>query len=158
PEQLKAANDALHEEIEARRRAEAELRGLNEALEGRVAERTAELERANEELRELNRTLEARVDERTAQVRSLASDLTLAEQRERRALSQVLHDDLQQALYGVQLKLKVARAKADPAGAAAAHFEAAEALLSGAVETTRRLTIDLSPVVLQGAGLDEALR
>lgn len=45
-----------------------------------------------------------------------------------------------------------------PHGRHRAHFEAAEALVSGAVGTIRRLTIDLSPVVLQGAGLDEALR
>lgn len=130
PEQLKRVNDSLLAEIAARRQVEQQLRQRNRDLA-----------------------------ERTAQVRRLASELTLAEQRERRDLAQVLHDDLQQTLYGVQLKLKMARPEAASAPAdVAARLTDADALLLGAIETTRRLTVDLSPVVLDGAGLDEALR
>jgi CheY-like chemotaxis protein len=38
------------------------------------------------------------------QVRALASALTLAEQRERRRISQILHDHVQQMLYGIQMR------------------------------------------------------
>src|SRR3954451_5468365 len=39
------------------------------------------------------------------QVRALASALTLAEQRERRRISQILHDHVQQMLYGIQMRI-----------------------------------------------------
>lgn len=60
------------------------------------------------ELRQSRRALEERVKERTRKVRELASALTMAEQKERRRISQILHDDLQQILYGAQMKLKAA--------------------------------------------------
>ena len=56
------------------------------------AEAKAQLEAQKERL-------ERRVVEQTGQVRALASALTLAEQRERQAISYVLHDDLQQQLF-----------------------------------------------------------
>lgn len=61
---VKRANEELHarylelsREVEARKRAEAELRELNEALEKRVAERTLALEAANRDLADANREL-----------------------------------------------------------------------------------------------------
>ncbi|QEH34530.1 Aerobic respiration control sensor protein ArcB [Aquisphaera giovannonii] len=57
------ANEALREEVSARRHAEEQLRQLNEELERRVADRTADLVRANEAL--------AR---REAELRSLAEN------------------------------------------------------------------------------------
>ncbi len=49
---LKKAYDDLAREVTVRTQAEADLRVANEALEERVAERTAELRRANDQLRE----------------------------------------------------------------------------------------------------------
>ncbi len=56
-----------------------------------------------DDLEDLNRTLEARVAERTAQVRALAASLAAAEADERRRISALLHDDLQQRLYAIFL-------------------------------------------------------
>jgi two-component sensor histidine kinase len=57
PEQLRLANAALAAEIEVRRRAEEEVRRLNDNLESRVADRTAELILANDGLERANREL-----------------------------------------------------------------------------------------------------
>ena len=59
---------------------------------------------SEKQLRLLNESLEHKVRERTAEVRLLASDLTKAEQRERRRISHILHDDLQQRLYAIKIQ------------------------------------------------------
>jgi signal transduction histidine kinase/CheY-like chemotaxis protein len=52
PSALRAANAELQREIAERKRAEADIRKLNDRLEERVAERTRELEQANSTLRQ----------------------------------------------------------------------------------------------------------
>ncbi|MEX2577340.1 MAG: PAS domain S-box protein [Halofilum sp. (in: g-proteobacteria)] len=84
-------------ELAERQRAERDLRDLNERLEERVAERTAEL--AN----------------RAEQLRVLAAELGEAERRERQRLSQVLHDNLQQQLVAARMRLAGARRAHDAA-------------------------------------------
>ncbi len=54
PAQLRTVNESLQREIDDRRTAQEALRQLNESLEARVVERTAELEEVNERLREEN--------------------------------------------------------------------------------------------------------
>lgn len=74
-------------------------------------------------------------------------------------LAQLLHDALQQELYGVQIKFTMIRKEAEAAGREKLLEETGEAArwLEGAIETTKNLTVDLSPPVLQGEGLAEAL-
>ncbi len=117
------------------------------------------LRQRTDELRELNETLEQRVAQRTARIQELASQLTMAEQKERRRISQVLHDDLQQQLYGIQLRLAVLRHRASDETHAKLLEEIAqaEAWIKDAIATTRRLSVDLSPPVLTQAGFVEAL-
>lgn len=66
---------------------------------------------ANDEdrLTVLTANLEQRVEERTEQLRAMATELNLAEQRERKRLSVELHDYLQQVL--VLSKLKAGQCK-----------------------------------------------
>lgn len=104
------------------------------------------------QLRDLNATLEDRVEERTAEVRGLASALTLAEQRERNRLSDLLHDHLQQILFAAQLKLKLKeQTNQDEL------TDQALALLDEAQETVRTLSVELHPPVLEEDGLAVAL-
>ena len=115
---------------------------------------------AMQSLRELNESLEARVEERTRQLRVLAGRLTLAELAERRRVSKILHDDLQQLLYGIEMKLSQVEAglpKAFPA-LLRSDLQEAHAWLGNAITATRRLTVDLSPPILQKEGLVDALQ
>ena len=130
--------------------------GINTDITRRVTTEKA-LRQHEQELEAVNKSLEARVQERTQQVRRLASDLTLAEQRERRRIAQVLHDDLQQLLYGMQVKLQilarhVSREVKEQQVAALAH------LIERSIHTSRTLTVNLSPPVLEGEGLDQSVQ
>lgn len=114
-------------------------------------------QRADADVRRANADLERRVAERTEQLRGLASEVLLAEQRERRRLAELLHDHLQQLLVSAKLHV----------GAAAAHTRSAalrgtlqtvEMQLGAAVEAARSLTADISPPILYASGLPAAVR
>lgn len=132
------------------------------ALVRDVLDRTwaaVEAARSEQALRELNRTLERRVEERTREVRELAEILSVAEQEERQRLSYLLHDDLQQLLYAIQMKLALAEhheLRGETDGAVARTRDAVR-LLEDAIRRTRQLTVDLNPPILEGESLTEAI-
>jgi len=97
--------------------------------------------RAEGKLRESNTKLE----ERTQQVLKLSRAVTLAEQRERQRIADVLHDDLQQILFGV----KLARSNGD--------LGRLDAVVDRALEIVRRLSCELSPPLLRGDDLTDLL-
>lgn len=108
--------------------------------------------RADDALVHLNDTLLQQIEARTQQVRSLASELTLAEERERRRLAQLVHDELQQQLFALQITLRKAQqAEAQPS------LEPALAILKNAVALARSLSVEISPPALQ-EGLTAGLR
>ncbi len=119
-----------------------------------------ESKRAEEYLRLLKENLEETVVERTRQVRELSRTLSLVEQEVRHHVSHLLHDDLQQLLYGTQTRLATARRQADrgDTDALLAGVDRCMGLLEDAVNKTRQLSVDLSPPVLRGGGLVEALQ
>jgi len=104
---------------------------LNESLEQRVAERTAEAEH------------------RSTQLRLLASELTMVEDRERQRLAQVLHDGLQQILAGAKFRLATIEQNTSKKNDVA---EVAS-ILDEAIATSRSLTAELSPPILHQSGL-----
>jgi len=123
------------------RRAEQALTEANVSLERRVSERTAELESSERELRRV------------------AAMLSMAEHAERGRISQVLHDDLQQQLHSIQMKMAAARAAIERGDREAGmrHLKSAEDWCGEGVEIARRLTVDLSPPILKSEGLAESL-
>ena len=135
---LKKSEESLRRSITKRKDAERQLKTINETLEQRVAERTAVAEN------------------RAAQLRTLASALTLAEQRERRRLAQILHDHLQQLLVAAKLKTGILRRRiSDPQ--VQQPLDQIDALLDESIGASRSLTVELSPPILHEAGLVAAL-
>ena len=122
-----------------------------------VVEDISKRKAAEAALVELNRELESRVLARTRQVRELAGQLTLAEARERGRLAQVLHDGLQQQLYGMQFSLREVEQAAGGNTEVLVALETT-ALLKEALNIARTTTTTLSPPVLKGQGLTEALK
>jgi signal transduction histidine kinase/ActR/RegA family two-component response regulator len=157
--QLAASNATLQKEIGERRRAEEALRKSNDELEQRVTERTARLLQTVETLREeVARRIQAEevLRQRSQQLRVLTSELTLAEQRERRRLALVLHDGLQQLLVGARLRLVLLERQSPSEICSSAAAQVTE-LLGEAIETSRSLSAELSPPILREAGLVPAL-
>ena len=93
-------------------------------------------------------------------IRSLASKLTRAEQEERHRISQILHDDLQQQLFAIKAQLAMlneANEKNKVSPELRTTLDQIQSWLSDSITITRNLSIDLSPIVLQGEGLTEAI-
>ena len=89
-------------------------------------------------------------------IRSLAAELTRAEQDERHRISQVLHDDLQQRLFAIKAQLSFLK-DMNLSADTYRELDEIQASLSESIAITRNLSIDLSPIVLQGEGLIEAM-
>lgn len=118
----------------------------------------AALRETGERLKALNETLGQKVQEQTLEVRRLASDVINAAQRERQRISRVLHDDLQQQIFAIRVQMSFLKDGLTRENEAARQ-EAAEmeARLVELVKITRDLSIDLSPPILPGEGLTQAL-
>ncbi|HEU4683627.1 MAG TPA: response regulator [Nitrospira sp.] len=131
--QRRAVEDAL-------RGSEDRLRTLADQLEHLVAERTQELVHSREQLR------------------ALASELNLAEQRERKRLATELHDHLQQMLVLGRLKLGQGKKMAESLPALRGLIRESDEVLADALMYTRTLVAELSPPVLRDYGLGPALK
>jgi two-component system CheB/CheR fusion protein len=89
-------------------------------------------------------------------IRSLAAELTRAEQEERHRISQVLHDDLQQRLFAIKAQLSFLK-DVNLSADTYRELDQIQASLSETIAITRNLSIDLSPIILHGEGLKEAM-
>ena len=123
------------------------------------------LQRSEERLREFATQLEQLVAERTqellqsqARLRALATELNLAEQRERKRLAAELHDHLQQMLVLGKLKLGQGIRLPQVAPRALEIMKQTDDVLAEALEYTRTLVADLSPPVLHEHGLAAGLQ
>jgi signal transduction histidine kinase len=116
---------------------------------------------AVEELKQARDELEARVEQRTAELRKraeqlamMASDLTITEQRERKRMAHVLHDQLQQLLVAAKMRIE----SFNSFNIDTRQIEAKKLieLLDEALANSRSLAVELSPPILAD-GLGRAL-
>ena len=119
--------------------------------------------RHEQEIHRLKNELETRVLERTDelmekqhQLRTMATELTLTEQRERRRLATDLHDYLAQLLVVCRMKCSQLRnlVGSEPHGKI---LEDIDQVLDQSLTYTRSLVAELSPQVLYQFGLPKAL-
>lgn len=136
------------QDITERKKTQLEIRKLNEDLERRVLERTAELTEANRHLRE-------EIQRR----KRLEKEILEISEGEQTRIGRELHDSLGQQLTGIAIMSKVLQQRlvARSPEEAARAGELAQ-LISQAVEETRLLSRGLHPVTLDENGLMAALQ
>ncbi|KJS32829.1 MAG: hypothetical protein VR64_04635 [Desulfatitalea sp. BRH_c12] len=137
----------------ARIRAERELREINRRLEQMVQERTAMLAKMVQELESANQQL----DHRARQLAALTGELTMTEQRERKRLSKILHDGLQQQLAATKMQVEGLVAQVDRNAGFQQTISEIEQMLAESIRMSRSLSADLSPPALHEGGLADGL-
>jgi two-component system NarL family sensor kinase len=115
-----------------------------------------ELLRAHAELERAVAARTAELRETNASLRRLASELSLAEARERREIAEDLHDHIGQALAFIKMNVQLFRGNAIFCGFEDKIDEIA-ALLDQTIRYTRNLTFEISPPALYELGLEAAI-
>ncbi len=120
---------------------------------------------SEEQSRSFAHELESLVDDRTKELvqsqdrlRALATELNLAEQRERKRLATELHDYLAQMLVLLKFKLDQAQRAGEMTPQSVELLRQAQDVLRESLTYTRTLVHDLSPPVLYEFGLPAALK
>ncbi len=146
-------------DITDRKEAEEALRHARDSLEIRVKERTSELSEANKLL--LQEIAERKKIENILlinqrKLRSMSSQLSIAEEKERRRIASELHDSIGQTLAILKIKLEEANELAVNKRVANLIKETVKHIEQTIVDT-RTLVFDLSSPVLYTLGLEAAL-
>jgi signal transduction histidine kinase len=136
------------------------LKQTHDNLEKLVNARTVELQRINTELQTQiaeYQKAESKIANYQKQLRQLASELSLIEARERRAIASDLHDHIGQALAFIKINISQLRGNAIFCGFDD-KMEEIITLLDGTIQYTRNLTFEISPPVLYELGLEAAIK
>ncbi|MBP1747682.1 MAG: sensor histidine kinase [Deltaproteobacteria bacterium] len=99
---------------------------------------------------------EEKIDRYQRQLRSLASELTLAEERERRRISNLLHDHIGQLHATAKMKLGLIESAIEDK-AVEKEINEIRDLIGQAIHYGRTLTFELSPPILYDLGLEAAV-
>jgi PAS domain S-box-containing protein len=121
-----------------------------------VSNDITERKKAEDALRNAHDELECRVRERTAQLTSLAAELSLAEERERRRIATELHDQVGQPLIMSKIGLDSLSPDLPVEEFDVTVCEIREQI-SRSIEEIRSLTFQLSPPLLYEVGFEAAV-
>jgi PAS domain S-box-containing protein len=149
----------INHEITKIKQIEEELQKARHELKSRVEQRTTELKKTNRELRNEIAERKKAQDKLLIyqeQLRSLASELSLSEERIRRQMATNVHDRVGQTLAISKIKLESMRESVSSQELAKS-LEEISRLISQAIESTRSLTFELSPPVLYELGFEAAV-
>ena len=119
------------QDITDRKQAEEALRRLNERLEQQVAQRTEDLRHT------------------VGRLQQLTLEMSQAEDRERRRIADILHDDVQQTLAAAKFHLNLLSSEPRSAEESREIVEQVKQMLKDAIEKSRSLSHELSPVLYQ---------
>jgi PAS domain S-box-containing protein len=153
------AVEGIAHDITERRNAKEQLQKARDELEMRVEQRTADLARVNKELRKEiaeRRRAEVQLLVYQEQLRSLASQLSLSEERVRRRIATNVHDNIGQNLAISKIKLESLRKSVSSQGLVDCLAEISD-LIAQTIESSRTLTFELSPPVLYDLGFEAAV-
>ncbi len=139
-------SQAVYVDVTDRKLNEEMLRQLNESLERRVEERTAELNKTNAALMESEK-----------QLRILSSRLLEAQEEERKRIAHELHDSIGGTLSAIKFGLENVLGKMHEGEAAAEALQTLVATTQHAMEEARRIYMDLRPSILDDLGLLAAI-
>ncbi len=112
--------------------------------------------RMEQQLRDSHEELERQVQDRTARLRILALELTQAEQKERRRIAHILHEDLQQHLVAMQYRIQELKER-HPHNAVTSTAGWLLQEVRQIIRISRGLTSQLRPPILYEFGLHAAL-
>ncbi|MCF7810442.1 hypothetical protein K9N50_05595 [bacterium] len=129
------------------------------SLEQQVRDRTTELNEINAALREeITEHLKAqeRIEAYQVQLRKMASELSLAEERERRIIASDLHDHIGQALAFIKMKMTEFKGNSIFCGQEESIDEILR-LINQTITYTRSLTFEISSPVLYELGIGPAI-
>ncbi len=118
-----------------------------------------EIQKAYDAVEDANQVLETRVRERTARLGTLLSSNISAQEEERARLARELHDGTAQTLGALSIALgRASDTFPIESGVSFEQLEKAKEIVALLLEETRRLILDLRPMLLDDMGLIAAIR